>query len=172
MSRYLIDRIKAQPNIELMPSTELERLDRDSTGALRAIVWRDTASGRLDERPMRHLFLFIGADPCTGWMEGCNIAMDDRGFVLTGKAAGPLADASLSLQTSQAGVFAIGDVRSGSTKRVAAAVGEGAAVVAQIHAYLASLEATAPARAGADALPPDNRPGAPYVRAAEIDLAS
>ena len=77
------------------------------------------------------LFLFLGADPSTDWLKDCDVAVDDRGFVTTGE------DASLSLQTSVPGVFAIGDVRAGSVKRVGAAIGEGAAVVSQIHAFLA-----------------------------------
>lgn len=142
MSKYLIDRIKAQANIELLPFTEIDRLDIDGAGSLCTIAWRNKKSGRTDEKAMRHLFLFIGADPCTEWMEGCDTAVDDKGFVLTGRAARPDDEAdALALQTSLDGVFAIGDVRSGSVKRVAAAVGEGAAVVAQIHGYLASLQA-------------------------------
>jgi thioredoxin reductase (NADPH) len=146
MSRYLIDRIKAQPNIELLADTEMTRLDADESGALHAIAWRNRKTGEASERPMRHLFLFIGADPCTDWMKGCDAKIDDKGFLLTGPPARPgvIASTTLSLQTSLDGVFAIGDVRSGSTKRVAAAVGEGAAVVAQIHGYLASHPVDAP----------------------------
>ncbi len=146
MSRYLIDRIEAQPNIELLGNTEIERLEADGSGALTRIAWRNRETGKGDERPMRHLFLFIGADPCTDWMKGCDAAIDDKGFLLTGPQARPsvIATSTLSLQTSLDGVFAIGDVRSGSTKRVAAAVGEGAAVVAQIHGYLASHPPDAP----------------------------
>lgn len=91
---------------------------------------------------VRHLFLFIGADPNASWLRTCNVEVDDKGFVRTG--GGELGCASAvpyPLQTSVPGVFAIGDVRAGSTKRVAAAVGEGAAVVAQIHDYLARVQA-------------------------------
>ena len=91
---------------------------------------------------MRHLFVFIGADPNAGWAKGC-IATDETGFVTTGMAfAGDALGCgreALPLETSRPFVFAIGDVRAGSTKRVAAAVGEGAAVVAQIHSALARL---------------------------------
>ncbi len=138
MSRYLIDRIAAQPNVELLPRTEVERLDVDETGALCRIAWRDLKSGEATERPMRHLFLFVGADPCGSWLAGCDVALDPKGFVLTGRPASPAAADPPGLMTSLDGVFAVGDVRSGSTKRVAAAVGEGAAVVAQIHAWLAA----------------------------------
>jgi thioredoxin reductase (NADPH) len=146
MSKYLIDRIKAQPNIEILADTEMTRLGANESGALHTIAWRNRKTGEAHERPMRHLFLFIGADPCTDWMKGCDAAIDDKGFLLTGPPARPgvIAASTLSLQTSLDGVFAIGDVRSGSTKRVAAAVGEGAAVVAQIHGYLASHPADAP----------------------------
>ncbi len=138
MSRYLIDRIRAQPNVELVTRTEVERLDVDETGALCRAAWRNLATGQVSERPLRHLFLFVGADPCTSWLAGCDVAIDAKGFVLTGRPArGGDADPP-ALMTSLDGVFAVGDVRSGSTKRVAAAVGEGAAVVAQIHAWLAA----------------------------------
>ena len=140
MSKYLIDRIKAQPNIELLRHTEVSKLTVDASGVLEAIDWRNNQTGEESERPIRHLFLFIGADPCTGWLDGCAAAIDDKGFVLTGKAARPHEDSPLPLMTSLDGVFAIGDVRSGSTKRVAAAVGEGAAVVAQIHGWLAGRQ--------------------------------
>ena len=137
MSRYLIERIRAQPNIELLAHTEVSAAKVDAFGAVRGLVWRDRMTGVTTEKPLRHLFLFIGAQPCTRWLEGCPIATDLNGFVLTGRAARPGEDVAGDLMTSLDGVFAIGDVRSGSTKRVAAAVGEGAAVVAQIHAYLA-----------------------------------
>jgi len=83
---------------------------------------------------LRHLFLFIGADPNAGWLRGC-VDLDDKDFVITG-ARGSDGSARLPLETSLPGIFAIGDVRAGSTKRVAAAVGEGAAAVAQIHSVL------------------------------------
>ncbi len=144
MSRYLIERIKAQPNIELLVRTEVDRLDVDESGALCRVAWRNLQTGEVDERSLRHLFLFVGADPCAGWLAGCDVELDGKGFVLTGRAAQPAAGDPPALMTSLDGVFAVGDVRSGSTKRVAAAVGEGAAVVAQIHAWLAA-QAEAPA---------------------------
>jgi thioredoxin reductase (NADPH) len=137
MSRYLVDRIAAQPNIEVKTRTEVERVDVDAAGALSQIAWRHRSSGEGGERPLRHLFLFIGAAPCADWLADCRAAIDSKGFILTGKAARPDDADPPGLMTSVDGVFAIGDVRSGSTKRFAAAVGEGAAVVAQIHAYLA-----------------------------------
>jgi thioredoxin reductase (NADPH) len=96
--------------------------------------WRLRPSGEEVRRPIRHLFLFIGADPNTDWLAGSGVALDPKGFVLTGAGAG--AGRNL-LETSRRGVFAIGDVRSGSVKRVAAAVGEGAQVVATLHGVLA-----------------------------------
>ena len=133
MSRYLVERIRAQPNIEVLTGTEIEALDGHE-GNLATVRWRDRESGVATTHPIRHLFLFIGADPNTDWLANCNVALDARGFVRTGPDIGP----THTLQeTSRSGVFAIGDVRSGSVKRVAAAVGEGAQVVAALHAYLA-----------------------------------
>ena len=138
MSRYLIDRIEATPNIELHPRTELTELRGDAAGALAAVSWRDNRSRAESTHTIRNVFLFVGADPETGWLDGCGAALDPNGFVLTGDAAiatpGRQPD---SLESSIAGVFAVGDVRSGSVKRVGGAIGEGATVVAQIHRYLA-----------------------------------
>ena len=85
---------------------------------------------------MRHVFLFVGADPETDWLNGCGVVLDSHGFVLTGNACSSVAPGVMSLESSVPGVFAVGDVRSGSVKRVGAAIGEGAAVVALIHQYL------------------------------------
>jgi len=133
MSKYLIDRIAALPNVRIHTHTEITALEGDADTGLTGAVFRDRRSGETHVCPMRHLFLFVGADPNAGWLQDC-VALDDKGFVETGRS-------SLTLQTDSPGIFAIGDVRAGSTKRVAAAVGEGAAVVSQIHQYLASLEA-------------------------------
>ncbi|AOY96744.1 thioredoxin reductase [Cupriavidus sp. USMAA2-4] len=138
MSRYLIDRIAGLPNVRLWTGTEVTGLD--GSAWLDHIRWRCRADGEHDGA-LRHLFLFVGAAPNTAWLRDCPVGVDAHGFVRTGADAGQEAP----LQTSVPGVFAIGDVRAGSTKRVAAAVGEGAAVVAQIHAYLAGL-AGRPAR--------------------------
>lgn len=129
MSRYLIDRIAADPRIELMPHTEIVALEGDASG-LRGITWRDRQHGHSTSAPIRNLFLFIGADPASEWLASCGVTLDDKAFVAT--AAG--------LATDHPGIFAIGDVRSGSVKRVGGAIGEGAAVVAQIHAYLAAVQ--------------------------------
>jgi len=139
MSRYLIDRIHGLPNVELHVRKEVVALDGDRANGLQAATFRDRDSGETHTYPLRHLFLFIGADPNTGWLKDC-VATDDKGFVLTGRGftnSGAARRSALPLETSVPGVFAIGDARAGSTKRVAAAVGEGAAVVAQIHSVLA-----------------------------------
>jgi len=138
MSRYLIDRIGATPNIELHFRTQLTALHGDTTNGLESVTWRDSESGSERKLPIRHVFLFVGADPETAWLQGCSVARDENGFVLTGSArAGHNDNASTSLESNVPGVFAAGDVRSGSVKRVGAAIGEGAAVVALIHQYLA-----------------------------------
>ena len=146
MSQYLVQRIKAQPNIEVLTKTEITALEGNA-GNLENLRWRNGASGEETTHSIRHLFLFIGADPNTDWLARCNVALDGKGFVRTG---GDCGDGHHPLETSCTGVFAIGDVRSGSIKRVAAAVGEGAQVVAALHTYLAQtgIEAAAPAQIG------------------------
>ncbi len=141
MSRYLIDRIAALPNVELHTQTEVALLEGDETAGLTGVVFRERAAGATHTCPLRHLFLFIGADPNASWLSGC-VEVDSKGFVVTGdgksRGGGATTRPVLPLETSRPGIFAIGDVRAGSTKRVAAAVGEGAAAVAQIHTVLAS----------------------------------
>jgi thioredoxin reductase (NADPH) len=139
MSRYLIDRIDATPNIELHPNTQLARLHGDVAGRLAAVTWRNHRTGIEEQRPISHVFVFVGADPETEWLEGCSVARDAHGFVLTGKACSNIAPGTATLASNVPGVFAVGDVRSGSVKRVGGAIGEGAAVVALIHQYLAVL---------------------------------
>ncbi len=140
MSRYLIERISALRNVEIHVGAEVVALEGDRANGLSAAVFRNRTTGAEHSCPMRHLFLFIGADPNADWLAGC-VDVDEKGFVVTGHAfegsAAACRRAALPLETSLPGVFAIGDVRAGSTKRVAAAVGEGAAVVAQIHAAIA-----------------------------------
>jgi thioredoxin reductase (NADPH) len=136
MSRYLIDRISALPNVELHSETEVIGLEGDRTSGLTAVMCRSRSTGVTQTRPLRHLFLFIGAEPNGGWLRGC-VAVDGKGFVVTGAGVNAEGRVAQPLETNLHGVFAIGDVRAGSTKRVAAAVGEGAAVVAQIHGAIA-----------------------------------
>jgi thioredoxin reductase (NADPH) len=134
MSQYLVDRVSGLANVEVLTRTELKGLE-GADGLLSAVRWRLATSAEEERRSTRHLFLFIGADPNSEWLAGAGIALDAKGFVFTGAQAG---EDRRSLETSQQGVFAIGDIRSGSTKRVAAAVGEGAQVAAALHAYLAT----------------------------------
>src|SRR5207302_9030548 len=110
-------------------------------GMLEAVRWRGRKSDGEVRQPIRHLFLFIGADPNTDWLSGSGIRLDPKGFVVTGTDN---TDSRQPLETSRRGIFAIGDVRAGSIKRVAAAVGEGAHVVATLHATLASMESNIP----------------------------
>jgi thioredoxin reductase (NADPH) len=141
MSRYLVERIAGLPNVELVANAHIGALEGEG-GLLDAVRWRDVRSGAETRQATRHLFLFTGADPNTGWLDGSGVATDARGFVVTGSGPGP----RHALETSLPGVFAIGDVRAGSVKRVAAAVGDGAQVVAALHSHFATL-----ARAGAPA---------------------
>lgn len=130
MSSYLIERIKAQPNIEVVLRTEVTKLAGDET--LTGVRWRHRETNEETERPIRHLFLFVGADPHTEWLASSGIALDEKGFIKTG-----IGEGCHALETNLAGAFAIGDVRAGSVKRVASAVGEGAQVVAALHDFLA-----------------------------------
>ena len=151
MSRYLIQRIETAPNITLHTETEVVALAGE--GGLERVSWRHRPSGRTEEHPIAHVFVFIGADPSSSWLSDC-VTLDQKSFVKTGidlspdelRAAGwSLRRSPFLLETSLPGVFAVGDVRSGSVKRVAAAVGEGAAAVQMIHQAL-SLGETAAAR--------------------------
>jgi thioredoxin reductase (NADPH) len=130
MSRYLVERIEGLANVELHLQTEVVALEGDAADGLTAATFHNRMRDELHRCALRHMFLFIGADPNTAWLKGC-VELDDKGFVLTGQ------EYAGDLQTSRPRVFAVGDVRAGSTKRVAAAVGDGAAAVAQIHAALA-----------------------------------
>ena len=131
--------------MEVLTQTEVCTLE-GADGILSAVHWRHTKTGEKVRRPIRHIFLFIGADPNTRWLSGSGVALDSKGFVLTGADAGS-GEHRRSLETSRPGVYAIGDIRAGSTKRVAAAVGEGAQVVAALHAYLAGQTQAAPGAA-------------------------
>ncbi|MES2509897.1 MAG: FAD-dependent oxidoreductase [Pseudomonadota bacterium] len=147
MSRYLIDRINATPNIQLLPHTELAALHGEQDAGLAAVSWRDRNEGAEHTADIRNVFLFVGADPETTWLTSCGVAVDKQGFVLTGAAVTPVHPGHVPapLETSIPGLFAVGDVRSGSVKRVGGAIGEGAAAVALIHQHLAAMESTAAA---------------------------
>jgi thioredoxin reductase (NADPH) len=138
MSRYLIDRIRGLSNVEVLLQAQISGLEGHD-GMLEAVRWRGPTGDEV-RRPIRHLFLFIGAEPNTQWLSGSGVGLDAKGFVLTDAEAGA---GRRPLETSRQGVFAIGDVRAGSVKRVAAAVGEGAQVVAALHAFLAASGAQA-----------------------------
>ena len=137
MSRYLIERIEATPNIELIFNAEVVGLEGDD-GSLERIRWRSRLAPEEYTLDIRNLFLFVGADPATDWLAGCGVMVDRGGFVVTGAQCKQKDGPSASpLQTSVPGVFAVGDVRSGSVKRVGGAIGEGAQVVAALHGFLA-----------------------------------
>jgi thioredoxin reductase (NADPH) len=161
LSQHLIDRINANARIELPPHTEVLRLECDRAG-LRKVGWLTAAKGEEVAVATCALRLFVGADPNTGRLAGCPIELDTHGFVCTGRA---IAEAALvaggwhdggrpdSLECWEPGVFAIGDGRAESVKRVATAVREGADVISQVHrclsAQLASVSASASASAQA-----------------------
>ena len=137
MSRYLIERIEATPNIELIFNAEVIALEGNADGSLGKLRWRSRLAPDVDTLDVRNLFLFVGADPATGWLAGCGVKTDRAGFVLTGVASEDSANRPVApLETTVPGVFAVGDVRSGSVKRVGGAIGEGAQVVAALHGYL------------------------------------
>jgi thioredoxin reductase (NADPH) len=141
MSRYLIQRIEENPKIELYCKTEIIALEGDTS--LEKITWRNKSTGEISTHDIRHVFIMAGASPRTDWLKGC-VALDGKGFILTGRDLDNVASeitgrVPLMLETSLPGVFAVGDVRAGSTKRVAAAVGEGAIAVQLVHRALAEL---------------------------------
>jgi thioredoxin reductase (NADPH) len=142
MSRYLIDRIAADPNIEVVSDTEVRALEGD--GHLESVILEHSPTGHRDIKGCVALFCFIGAEPATSWLQG-GIVLDEKGFILTDRALPACAlehpifaeREPLPFETSAPGVFAVGDVRAGSMKRVAAAVGEGSSAVRAVHEYLA-----------------------------------
>jgi thioredoxin reductase (NADPH) len=146
MSRYLIQRIAENPHIEIHYNTEIA--DIQGVGHLESVSWIDKTTRETSTHPIRHVFIMAGASPRTEWLRGC-LALDDKGFILTGRDLDTLRGAPapgwtltrtpLMLETSLPGVFAVGDVRSGSVKRVASAVGEGAISVHLVHRVLAEL---------------------------------
>jgi thioredoxin reductase (NADPH) len=148
MSRYLIDRIEAASNIEVLTRTEIVALSGLPGGRLEHVRWRHNPTGQETEKTIRNVFLFIGADPATHWLKDCGILLDRNGFVRTRPSLAPdelaiNARAPMPLESSVLGVFAVGDVRCGSVKRVGGAIGEGAAVVPQLHSFLVDAPITA-----------------------------
>jgi thioredoxin reductase (NADPH) len=142
MSRYLIRRIEETPNITLLPCTEIAALH--GTNQLERVTWRNSRTGKTEERNIAHVFLMTGATPSTEWLQGC-LSLDDKGFIKTGPdlsaddlggAKWPLARRPYLLETSLPGIFAAGDIRSGNVKRIASAVGEGSIAISFIHRFL------------------------------------
>ena len=159
MSKYLVDRIGSLPNVTLYTESEIVAIEGSDEG-VSGVRWQNRKDGCKQTKPVRRIFLFVGADPNTGWLENCGVKVNNKGFVCTGLDLSPAGHEQsvrsahsenrrqpLQLETSIPGVFAIGDARASSTKRVAAAVGEGAAVIAEVHAWLASHKAV-PVQAG------------------------
>jgi thioredoxin reductase (NADPH) len=143
MSRYLIRRIEESSTIELHARTEIVGLEGASH--LEQVTWRNNETGAEETLPIRHVFLMMGASPCTKWLDGC-MALDEKGFIKTGNNLTPddlttfhwpLERRPYLLETSLPGIFAVGDVRSGNVKRVASAVGEGSIVISMVHQVLA-----------------------------------
>jgi thioredoxin reductase (NADPH) len=140
MSRYLIERIEATPNIELIFNTEVVALEGTEDGLLERVRWRSRLGGDDHTADVRNVFLFVGADPATDWLDGCGVTVDRGGFVVTGAQSEQNQGRLVAqLETSVPGVFAVGDVRSGSVKRVGGAIGEGAQVVAALHGFLGDV---------------------------------
>lgn len=133
MSQYLVDRLEHTSNVEICLNAETTQLHGHET--LESITITNRATGAVKDAAAHGLFVMIGADPCTGWLKG-SVVLDDKGFVRAGET-------DTTCVTSHAGIFAVGDVRSGSVKRVASAVGEGSVVIQAVHHYLASLRGSA-----------------------------
>ncbi|MGB3848633.1 MAG: FAD-dependent oxidoreductase [Tunicatimonas sp.] len=139
MSNYLIQRIEASPRITLHPHTEIDTLEGERH--LERVVWKNNQTGATETQAIKHIFLMLGAVPNTQWLNGC-LQLDEKGFILTGRDVSdgedwPMERPRMMMETSVPGVFAAGDVRAGSTKRVASGVGEGAITVSQLHQALA-----------------------------------
>ena len=143
MSRYLIERMAGAPNITVIGETEVVELLGTADQGLQGVRWRNRRTGAEEEQPIAHLFVFTGADPVAGWLNGSGIPLDEKGFIRAGADVGSTGRSPLPLETGVEGIFAVGDVRCGSVKRVGAAIGEGAAVVAQLHVFLARRDAPA-----------------------------
>jgi len=143
MSRYLIERITASPNITVLGETEVVELLGTPDQGLQGVRWRNRRTGAEERHEIAHLFVFTGADPVANWLTGSGIPIDEKGFIRTGADVGSTQRSPLPLETGVEGIFAVGDVRYGSAKRVGAAIGEGAAVVAQLHMFLDRRDPTA-----------------------------
>jgi len=131
MSQYLISRIESSSHITLYPNSEIEKLEGESS--LKRVTWVNRITGERTVKPIGSVFVMIGAEPNSGWLFG-TVRLDKKGFILTGGTDG---FESTPYATSVPGMFAVGDVRSNSVKRVASAVGEGSVVISDVHRYLA-----------------------------------
>lgn len=151
MSRYLIERIAASPNITVLGETEVVELLGTPDQGLQGVRWRNRRTGAEEQHAIAHLFIFTGADPVAAWLTGSGIPIDEKGFIRTGADVGSTERSPLPLETGVEGIFAVGDVRGGSVKRVGAAIGEGAAVVAQVHTFLSRRDRTATSATCAEA---------------------
>jgi thioredoxin reductase (NADPH) len=151
MSDYLVERIYASRLITIHPCAEIDSLQGDLH--LEHVTWIDCQTGTRQTRAIRNLFVLIGATPNTAWLHG-EVRLDRHGFVCTGAPAG----ANGAHETSRAGVFAIGDVRAGSVKRVASAAGEGSAVISEIHQHLAAQNELPPIRSPFTRIVPTTAP--------------
>jgi thioredoxin reductase (NADPH) len=142
MSRYLIRRIEETPTIAFRPHTEIVALE--GSDHLESVRWQNSQTGQTEEHKIRHVFVMTGATPNTRWLDGC-VPLDAKGFIKTGPdlspenlsaARWPFARQPHLLETSLPGVFAVGDVRGGSIKRIASAVGEGSIAISFVHKVL------------------------------------
>jgi thioredoxin reductase (NADPH) len=162
MSDYLIQQIRHAPNVEVRLRSEV--IDAAGGHRIEQVSVRNAATGEVDVLPVRLVFVLIGALPHTGWLDGV-LQRDARGFVVTGADIDPeqwrLSRRPWRFETSMPGVFAAGDVRLGALQRVAAAVGEGAAVVQQLHQYLDSQEERVPEQRRSWAERPDREEARP-----------
>jgi thioredoxin reductase (NADPH) len=150
MSRYLIERLAATPNITVLCDTEVVELVGTPEQGLRGLRQRNRRTGEEEHRDIAHLFVFTGADPAASWLAGSGVPLDENGFIRTGADVSSSKRAPLALETGVDGIFAVGDVRYGSVKRVGAAIGEGAAVVGQLHTFLARRRTPSGGRPHAD----------------------
>ena len=151
MSHYLIERIEASPNITVLGETEVVELLGTPDQGLQGVRWRNRRTGAEEQHTIAHLFVFTGADPFAAWLTGSGIPIDEKGFIRTGADVGSTQRLPLALETGVEGIFAVGDVRCGSVKRVGAAIGEGTAVVAQVHTFLSRCDRTATSSTRAEA---------------------
>jgi thioredoxin reductase (NADPH) len=132
MSDYLVQRIRQSPKITLHTQTEITALEGDDR--LRKVTWTSRDTGESETRSVGNIFVMIGAEPNTNWLDGC-LDLDAKGFIQTGKDADGMT-LTAPYATTKPGIFAVGDVRSGSVKRVASVVGEGSVVIQAVHQFL------------------------------------